>query len=88
MDGVNVTEGTALRFVFACRVQGLFTHTGLTSEDLSNMSNLPHSRIEKILEGSFVRLTLLDMDVIARALGMPLYNLLAPAELLAGGAPD
>ena len=39
------------------------------------------SCVEKILEGSYVRLTLKDMEKIASALNTPLYTLLDPSEM-------
>ena len=75
-----MVEGDVLRARFGTRVRALLARTGLTSDDLAALSNLPLPRVEKILEGSYVGITIMDMDVIAHVLQTSLYSLLVPLE--------
>ena len=70
-------KAVLLRQRFAERVKAALGETGLSSEDLAAQSALPVRRIENILNGSHVRITLADMCLIAFVLGTPLSKLLA-----------
>lgn len=73
-------EGAVLRSRFGSRVRILLARTGRTSADLAALSKLRVGRVEKILDGKYARLTVMDMDIIAGALATPLYSLLVPQE--------
>ena len=75
-----MAESGVLRSRFAARVRALLGEAGLSGEELAARSELPAKRIEKILAGRLLRITLTDMAMIAGVLGTPLYDLLAPVE--------
>lgn len=79
-EGVSVSKGVLLRSRFGDRVKALLSQSGLSSEELAERSAIPAKRIESILSGSLIRLTLRDMSLIASVLGTPLYCLLVPAD--------
>ena len=79
---VFVIESAILRFRFGRRVRALLKKTGLMPADLAARCKLPEKRVIRILNGTYVRLTIGDMDVIAKVLETPLYTLLAPSALL------
>lgn len=78
-----MTNSGILRARFGERVKTLLRDAGLTSADLAARSNLPVSRIERILRGGLIPLTLRDMSIIAGVLGTPLWSLLAPSDVAA-----
>ena len=75
-----MVEGDVLRYRFGIRDKGLLAKRNLTLGDLVRLSQLPRGRLERILAGTYGRLTLSDMESIARVLGTSLYDLLAPTE--------
>lgn len=76
-----MTNSGILRARFGERVKTLLRDAGLTSADLAARSDLPVSRIERILHGRLIPLTLRDMSIIAGVLGTPLWGLLAPSDV-------
>lgn len=70
-------KALVLRQRFAKRVKAALGETGLSSDDLAAKSALSVRRIENILDGRHVRITLADMSIIACVLRTPLSNLLA-----------
>lgn len=54
----------------------------MSSGDLAALSKISIDRIKTILAGNYVRITINEMDRIAAVLGIPLHNLLVPAELV------
>ncbi len=54
---------------------------GMSAGGLAEQAQLSPGRVETILRGKLVRLTLMDMSLIADALGRPLVKLLAPDDL-------
>ncbi len=79
-QGVGVRKGVVLRSRFGVRVGALLGERGLTTGELATRAALPVGRVERILRGSFSRLTLREMSIIAGVLGAPLYSLLAPVD--------
>lgn len=79
-EGVCVQKGVVLRSRFGERVRTLLGQTGLSSEELAERSAIPAKRIESILSGSLIRITLRDMSIIAGVFGIPLYCFLVPAD--------
>lgn len=75
-----MAKGVVLRSRFGDRVKVLLTETGISTEELAERSAIPAKRIQNMLNGSFIRITLRDMSIIAAALNTPLYNLLAPTD--------
>ena len=75
-------SSSALRSRFGYRVEASLAETGLTVDDLALRSGLPAARVERILGGTLVRLTLRDMTAIAGVVGTPLFKLLAPVGAL------
>ena len=73
-----MVESSALRSRFGHRVEALLAETGLTVDELAMRAKLPAARVERILGGTLVRLTLRDLTLIAGAVGTPLFKLLAP----------
>lgn len=73
-----MAQSSALRSRFGHRVKASLAETGLTLDDLATRAGLPLTRVERILCGTLVRLTLRDMTLIAGAVGTPLFRLLAP----------
>lgn len=69
-----------LRFRFGGRARILLERSARSTNDLATLSKLPAARVAKILDGSYARITIKEMDLIARALETPLYRLLAPME--------
>jgi predicted transcriptional regulator len=60
-----VAKGAVLRSRFGARVTTLLVEIKMTSEELSTRSALSTGRIEKILTGRLVRITLRNMTTIA-----------------------
>lgn len=79
-DGAYVSKELNLRSHFGNRVGEKLREVGLSPADLANLSKLPTKRLERIIEGSYKRLTMRDMDIIAQTLGTPLHELLAPPD--------
>lgn len=73
-------DAVSLRVRFASRLKPLLSQKSLDSAGLAERSQVPLKRIEEILDGTYVSLTLNDMDRIAAALETPLYKLLSPHE--------
>lgn len=82
-EGVGVAKSSVLRSRFADRVRALLGEAGLSSKELAARCKLPLKRIDSILEGRLIRITMRDMTVIAGVLGTPLYCLLVPVEPVA-----
>lgn len=78
-------KSAILRSRFGDRATMLLNERGLTAGDLAARTTLPVARIESILRGSLVPITLDDMTVIADVLGTSLFGLLAPAEPAVSG---
>jgi predicted transcriptional regulator len=74
-----VAKGVVLRSRSGDRVKVLLNETGISTEELAERSAIPAKRIQNMLNGSFIRITLRDMSIIA-APSTPLYNLLAPTD--------
>lgn len=72
-------KSAILRSRFGDRATMLASKQGLTSGHLAARTSLPVARIESILRGTLVPITLDDMTVIADVLGTTLFRLLAPA---------
>lgn len=79
-EGDCVGKGVVLRSRFAERVKWLLGENGLTAEDLAERSAIPPTKLESILRGSLIGITIRDMSIIAAVLGTPLYYLLVPSE--------
>ena len=79
-ERIAVPESAELRSRFADRVQALLGELGLSKEDLTERSELPSNRIDRILAGSLVPLTFRDMTIIAAVLGKPVHALLLPTS--------
>jgi transcriptional regulator with XRE-family HTH domain len=77
-----VVNSVVLRGRFGERVKTIIDAAGLSTIDLADRSELPVERIENILTGRFFDITLRDMTIIAHVLGSPLYNLLAPLDMM------
>lgn len=73
-------DGATLRRRFGERARNALAELGLTTTDLAMRSDLPARRVEHILNGQWVRITLRDMALIASVLGTPLFNLVGPAD--------
>lgn len=73
-------DGVALRQRFGERARRMLTELELTPNDLAIRSELPANRVEHILHGRWLRITLRDMALIASVLGTPLFSLMAPVE--------
>ena len=73
-------KGVVLRSRFGDRVRALLGEEGLTIAELAERAALPVGRVERILSGRFLRLTLSDMSTIAAVVGAPLFTLLAPVD--------
>lgn len=73
-------DGVALRQRFGERARSMLAELGLTPTDLATRSELPAKRVEHILHGRWVRITLRDMALIASVLGTPLFSLMGPVE--------
>ena len=78
--GVGVRKSAVLRSRFGERAAALLAETELSIADLAARCAFPVRRVENILRGSYIRLTLWDMSVIAGVLGTPLFNLLVPID--------
>lgn len=83
-----MAQSLVLRTLFGARVGALLIDLELESEALARLVDLPVTRIDKILTGRLVRITLDDMSRIACAFGVPLHDLLCPtppaASIVAG----
>lgn len=75
-----LAKGVILRRRFGLRVNEAMIRAGLTPDALATFSGLTRRRVQKILEGTYGRLTMRDMVIIARAVDIPLHVLLSPAE--------
>lgn len=73
-------DEVALRQRFGERAHRMLIELGLTPNDLATRSELPAKRVEHILQGRWLRITLRDMALIASVLGTPLFNLMGPVE--------
>ncbi|MBU4557026.1 MAG: helix-turn-helix transcriptional regulator [Actinobacteria bacterium] len=77
-----MAKSVVLRSRFGSRAKTLLERRELAAIDLAERSQISVQRVEKILDGSCVGVTLNDMHAIAEVLQMPLYVFLAPLELL------
>lgn len=73
-------DGVTMRLTFGERTRSALTELGISPLDLATRSRLPKSRIQHILRGQLVRITLRDMALIASVLGTPLFSLIGPVE--------
>lgn len=73
-------QATKLRQQFGERAQIALAGLEITAHELASRSAMPLRRIEHILLGRWLRLTLRDMTIIAAVLGTPLTDLLGPLD--------
>lgn len=81
-----MVEALILRLRFGRRVKDLLQQKGLDAGHLADLSELPIARIDRILKGNYARMTMKDMEIIARVLETALYSLLAPPDAQIGPA--
>ena len=79
--GDGVQTSVVLRARFGARVKAALKDKGISAGDLAARAKLSVRRVDSILRGTLARLTLKDMDLIAGALGTPLFTLLAPDDV-------
>ena len=77
-----MTETAVLRTRFGERARNLLDAKGMSHAELAQRSRLPVERIEDILSGRLIPITMRDMTVISDGLGTPLICLLAPPGAL------
>lgn len=75
-----MNKAAAIRIRFGERVGNLLVRSGMTPTDLAVASNLSIDRIEKILVGGYVRITVAEMEIIANIVEASLHDLLAPGD--------